>query len=134
MKNLKKKIENSLSVLPALTPETAAALLRPCFLMMKLEPMKPLETNARVRPVRFSLDKPMSQNRKFLRNLDLFFFSFASSMSSETNTVPQIIIIIVVHFMIVECWKKIGCERPQPIILSTFNQGPHFINILKSLF
>ena len=40
---------------PARTPEAAAAFLRPFFLMMKLAPMKPLDSKAKMNPFRFSL-------------------------------------------------------------------------------
>lgn len=97
---------------PALTPEAAAALLRPCFLMMKLVPMNPLDTRASMRPFRFSVDRAITKNRCFLQILDRFFvfvfvFSFSSWMRHERNTVPQIIIITC--FMIV-AWKT-GKDR-----------------------
>jgi len=95
---------------PALTPEAAAALLRPCFLMMKLAPMNPLDTKASMRPFRFSLDRPITKNRDSLQILNLLFvfvFFFSSWMRHETNTVPQIIIITC--FMIV-AWKA-GKDR-----------------------
>lgn len=44
---------------PALTPETAAALLRPFFLMMKLAPMKALEDNAKTKPLILSAEEVM---------------------------------------------------------------------------
>ena len=48
---MKKKKKKS----PARTPEAAAAFLRPFFLMMKLAPMKPLDSKAKMNPFRFSL-------------------------------------------------------------------------------
>lgn len=63
---------------PALTPEVAAALLRPFFLMMKLAPMNPLDSKARTTPFRLSSAKPMSNLR-----LSFLFFFFSSSKSSN---------------------------------------------------
>ena len=45
---------------PALSPEAAAALLRPFFFIIKLAPMNPLDNKARIKPMRLSLEKPIS--------------------------------------------------------------------------
>lgn len=44
---------------PARTPEAAAALLRPFFLMMKLAPMNPLDSRASTNPFRLSVEDPI---------------------------------------------------------------------------
>lgn len=72
---------------PALTPEVAAAFLRPFFLMMKLAPMNPLDSKAKTTPFILSSEKPMS-------NLRLsFLFSFFSSSKSSNHKLFQIILV-----------------------------------------
>ena len=76
--------------------------------MMKLEPMNKLEANAKMRPVTFSLDRPISKNRYFLViGIVLFFIDELR----QTNEVTQIIIIVRTLFAGNE---MIGCcEQPQ---------------------
>ena len=53
------KTEKRKRFLPALTPEAAAALLRPFFFIMKLAPINRLDIKARMNPFRLSSEKPI---------------------------------------------------------------------------
>lgn len=77
---------------PALTPETAAALLRPFFLMMKLAPMNPLDSKAKTKPIRLFPEKPMSYFSLSLYSFGTLFF-FSSSKAPGHNLIQ----IILVH-------------------------------------
>lgn len=57
---------------PALTPEAAAALPSPFFLIIKLPPINPLESKARMKPMRLSLEKAML-NHQYSSNLLNFY-------------------------------------------------------------
>lgn len=81
---MKKKKKKS----PALTPEAAAAFLRPFFLMMKLAPMNPLDSKAKINPFRFSLVMLKISPSLFRFWVFLFFFFFSSSKICNNKLFP----------------------------------------------